>query len=706
MGEQDGGASQELATEAALPWLSLQRGSQLACCEEAQNALRQELGPLNLVMICGRLRTGKSYLLNALTKRQCFGVSGQARSFTRGVEISRRFYTPEELGGPPSNKRDEEEAVKIAFADLEGQGDKGLSQDVKVAVPVLLASKAVIFLEVCPTGPSKESVLESLQVMIQAAEFVANRQQRKHIFGGIHVVLRDCHQSEAECQEILFAQEDEADAETDEHVKAIRTRNEVRRALNLAFERPPKVWCLPKLLSKDAPVDYRDTSDEFRERVDALRNTLIEQLAEPKLLDGQPLTGPTVAALMPLLAETLKSDAPSLNPTSLMQRVVEVEMRRVLDEQLQALNSATETLEEDLPVAQVKLEGRLENLRKNFEKSMKDKLLRLGATEEGCTASLTALHTEFKHLLSTVCMKNEGLLRDAATRIQQEVMIVLAQEYLLLRERLEHFVGTTSSPSSSSSSASPTTSNSTSMSFDSSSSYLDRSAALKRSCREIREAAQQKLQAGLCDLPPEISARMQATVDSTCDTWEDVILKNFEFAWKLKEAEDKGRHYRGYLLRGGLLMAALLVVVVALLLAHRGPEVAQPAAPPLAQDPGYFGGSAETPTDQGLASVFLTEKEEEVTIAGVAPCHLAVEEAQEVASSPPQSSGEVHQEKKPEGAEDASEEQDGTATPAAATRPEAELEEQELQNLHHEFEEQTSPSSNEPWMEALWAEDP
>ncbi|CAE8615294.1 unnamed protein product [Polarella glacialis] len=241
-----------------------------------------------------------------------------ARSFTRGVDLCPRLLAAEDLGGQVGGPR-------IAFTDLEGQGDKGAAQDLKLATPLLLISKAVLLQELCPTGPSKESILESLQLMMLAANFVAERKDRRGLFGCLHVILRDCMQDEAECHSIIFDIEDENDAETDEQAQAMAKRNQVRKAIALSFEATPHVWCLPKLAEDTAPEDYRKAPEFFIAKIHEIRSALAEQLAQPKLLDGRPLTGGVIAALMPELAEAMRSDAPALNPPSIIERVAEAE---------------------------------------------------------------------------------------------------------------------------------------------------------------------------------------------------------------------------------------------------------------------------------------------------------------------------------------------------------------------------------------------
>jgi hypothetical protein len=250
-------------------WLELKRGegqgkktpTTLVIHPEAAAILQAVPETLNLVSIFGNLRTGKSYLMNALSGVQAFGVSSQPKSFTKGVHLSSQILELEDFAGAPV-KNIRADTPRLAFTDSEGQKDRPLSYDVKLATPLLLTSKVIILNIVCPTGPSKVEILDLLQIMMMAAQQVSGRKDRKKLFGNLHVVLRDCEQDEDECHEIIFENEDEEDAETDEDEVAIKQRNEIRRVVKVAFESEPRLWCLPKISQKTAPADYTDTSPE------------------------------------------------------------------------------------------------------------------------------------------------------------------------------------------------------------------------------------------------------------------------------------------------------------------------------------------------------------------------------------------------------------------------------------------------------------
>jgi len=426
-----------------LKWLELKTESRLCVGDEANSVFKNEPSPVNVAMVCGELRTGKSYLMNCLLGSSCFPVSSQARSFTVGVDLCSRLFEPDELGGAKGGPR-------VAFVDLEGQGDKGISQDLKVATPVLIVSKVVILVKVCPTGPSVEAILESLKLLMMAGNTVQTRKDRKGLFGHLHIVLRDCPQDEAECDDIIFGSEEENEAETDEHAQAIQLRNNVRKSIKLSFEAKPKVWCLPKLAEDVAPDDYRNASRKgFAEKIDEIRAHMAHQLAAPKLLNNMPLTGGVIGSLMPELAEEMRSDAPSLNPPNLMVRVAMMEVQRIMEELLQKARKEVEELDSRLPMKREELD---KDLKERQEKKQEEFLYRLTPffPADDMTEEAEKAKAEFKskvaELLRNSEFKNKDLLLQRAEQIQNEELtkaekLVGAICLPLASKDLEHKLG-------------------------------------------------------------------------------------------------------------------------------------------------------------------------------------------------------------------------------------------------------------------------
>ena len=328
----------KFARHGAKTWLELKKEG-LTVHDDANGLFSEEAGLVNVVACMGDLRSGKSYLMNALAKRKVFGVSAQARSYTKGVHISPSFAENIKYDDRP----------KVAYADMEGQKDQGMSYDVKLATPVLLVSKVVFLNVVCPGGPSKVGILETLAILMNAAKQVTKPKDRKNLFGNLHIVLRDCMQNERECFDIIFGLEDDSEADTDDQADAIKKRNDVRGAIKASFESLPRVWCLPKLAG-DAPANYADAPEPFVSKIDEIRAAVTLQLASPKTLGGTPLTGKMIALMMPALKEKLNSDDPALNPPTLMQAVFDAEVKRLKAKYTKLFKAALKVIEAELPM--------------------------------------------------------------------------------------------------------------------------------------------------------------------------------------------------------------------------------------------------------------------------------------------------------------------------------------------------------------------
>jgi hypothetical protein len=146
--------------------------------------------PLNLVMIFGPARQGKSFFMNVLCRQEgLFRQSASAEPCTEGVDIATHF--PEldafERGGgvfsdavgsgasseadsaeggaaaaaaaaaaadgaaaagtedaEEERQRRQESAMRVGFVDVEGQGDRGECYDAFLAMPLLLVSKVMV----------------------------------------------------------------------------------------------------------------------------------------------------------------------------------------------------------------------------------------------------------------------------------------------------------------------------------------------------------------------------------------------------------------------------------------------------------------------------------------------------------------------------------------------------------------------------------
>lgn len=143
--------------------------------------LQQVPGYCNLVCIFGAARTGKSYLLNALTgKAGQFPVCNRILPCTRGVQVSTSVFSHgdfvdsikpiddnnETVAGKTAIKK--EDNMSLLFCDMEGKGGEDVNYDAMLALPMLWASKVLLLNH---KGPLLvDDFLQQLGTLLQHAE--------------------------------------------------------------------------------------------------------------------------------------------------------------------------------------------------------------------------------------------------------------------------------------------------------------------------------------------------------------------------------------------------------------------------------------------------------------------------------------------------------------------------------------------------------
>ena len=119
-------SEEELREPKSLTWLSIDKQDKVkvgdAASEVLQNPRLLNAGPsqaenrkmecVSLITVMGKVRTGKSYLMNALSETQAFGVSGQGASFTKGAMLSDQLQPCSRFGVSDSD------SPFLAFVDM------------------------------------------------------------------------------------------------------------------------------------------------------------------------------------------------------------------------------------------------------------------------------------------------------------------------------------------------------------------------------------------------------------------------------------------------------------------------------------------------------------------------------------------------------------------------------------------------------------
>ena len=140
----------------ALKWFELKPGANSyrmavhAAGSDVFAQVQPAATPVSIIAVCGRVRTGKSYLMNALAKvSDLFVTSSQAHSLAHGVHVSSRTFNSSTFGPLPEGAS----GTELAFVDMGGQGNQGRNYDLKLVSPLLLVSNVVLLNVQCSTGP-------------------------------------------------------------------------------------------------------------------------------------------------------------------------------------------------------------------------------------------------------------------------------------------------------------------------------------------------------------------------------------------------------------------------------------------------------------------------------------------------------------------------------------------------------------------------
>lgn len=295
----------------AVPFIQFRPSDGFEIHPEAIKFLQKLDSPISVIAVCGKYRTGKSYLLNKLfldhpeetkappkrTSSVGFEVGPTINPCTKGVWLWRSVFEADhpELG-----------RVKAVVIDTEGLGafDEDENHDSKIFLLALLLSSLLVYNSV---GAIDENALNLLSLVINLSKNLQIKSKQggevdpdelANYFPTFLWVLRDfsLKLQDAEGNKISFKQYlENALKEQKGNSEAIEKKNRVRRLLRHFFK------------DRDCSTLVRPTEDESNLQIlgmlkdDALRPEFVEQLqllktkihkkVKPKFLNGNVLSG-------------------------------------------------------------------------------------------------------------------------------------------------------------------------------------------------------------------------------------------------------------------------------------------------------------------------------------------------------------------------------------------------------------------------------
>jgi hypothetical protein len=393
-------ASEELGT--ALPFIVPVPRDEAGGAEtfkigaEALALLESITVPIVPIAVCGRARTGKSYLLNSILRRapsvvsggklaakhgSAFAVGSTVESCTKGIWL---------YNTPLFTKLADGQKVAVCILDSEGFGsaEKDEDHDTRVfAMATLLCSilvynsKGVIDNDAVNSLSFVANISRHIQTKASIGEDEGERsndpEELASLFPSFVWVLRDFH---------LILIDDEGDPLTardymeqrladDGHLDAESLRrNTVRRAVTTFFRhRDCFTLTQPVIEEKDLQrldvLEDRDLRTEFVEGRDALIRRLLQPpLLQLKMLNGTAVTGKMLAGLARSYVAAVNSHGvPSVG--NAWNSVAEAECREARDACLGDLHTTVEEVRSRCPMNSPELRSVCEETQRALEAS-------------------------------------------------------------------------------------------------------------------------------------------------------------------------------------------------------------------------------------------------------------------------------------------------------------------------------------------------
>jgi len=400
--------SADLGEDKAIPLIRLHKGT-FALEQEATDLLRQIALPIIFLCVCGKYRTGKSYLLNKilLNTTKGFAVGSTINACTKGLWLWKRPFK--------YITEDKEEFVVIVI-DTEGLGaiDEDENHDTKIVLLGLLLSSLMIYNSV---GSIDENALNSLSLVVNISKTLqasnasdkADEDEFAKNFPSFFWVLRDfsLQLKDPQGNSITSKQYLENALSLQKGgSETIENKNKVRRLLKHFFsDRDCATLVRPTENESDLQnlIQMPDNKlrKEFVDQVAILR-TKIRKKLKPKVVNGKKVNGPMLADLCAAYTEAVnKGKVPSIDDA--WSNMCKTQCEEALNEAHNIFEQGIkEKIYAKLPLTKKNIKETFEELKESATNLFRSKIInKLSAEEESVlTTLLTKSKKEAKAFIS------------------------------------------------------------------------------------------------------------------------------------------------------------------------------------------------------------------------------------------------------------------------------------------------------------------
>jgi hypothetical protein len=302
-----------------------------------------------VIAVCGKYRTGKSYLLNKLFLNQedlrGFTVGPSINPCTKGLWLYRHcFYSPS----------DTEKQMPIIIIDTEGLGayDTDENHDTKIFLLGLLMSSFLLFNSV---GSIDENALTNLSLVINLGKQLQIRQGEQvedsdlvaKYFPTFFWVLRDFALQLRDAQGNQITQKEYLEMSLKDQKgssDAIEKKNRIRRYVRNFFQER-ECFTLVRPVEEESQLQSlskcTDLRPEFVQQIDSLRARILKKV-KAKTLDGKLITGSMLVELAESYTQAMnKGSVPTID--SAWRYVQKSQINQALEQSLVQFTNALKT---------------------------------------------------------------------------------------------------------------------------------------------------------------------------------------------------------------------------------------------------------------------------------------------------------------------------------------------------------------------------